>query len=183
MVNMEWLRVFEGWLPELQELIPRALEGLTRGRDDVVAVALFTDSDARTLQPAALSRTHRDALAVEYPAYAEAYAWDPDEWDILPGPHEPSIFGPLMTKVAALADEVGDEQWESYLLLAYNWVVEGMKNVYENGFFDTAYPGANVSFWVTDTDIHRENLIDWIVLLNPHDRSAAYVTYLRDHGL
>ncbi len=183
MVNMEWLRVMEAWLPELQDLIPPALESVTAGRDDVVAVALFTDSDARTLQPAALTRTHLAELEAEYPEYAVPYAWDPDEWDLLPRQGERNILNSVTAKLGALADEVDEAQWESFLLLAFNWMVEGMKNLHKEGFFDAAYPGANVAFWVTDTRVHRENMIEWIQLFNPPERSAAYVAYLREHGL
>jgi hypothetical protein len=182
-VNMEWLHVFEGWLPELQELIPPALEGLTGARDDVVGVALVTDSDGRTLQPAALSRSRRDELAVEHPAHAQAYAWEPDEWDILPGLHEPSLFDPLMAKVRALSDEVDDESWLGYTVLAYNWVVEGMKNLANEGWFETVHPDAKVAFWVTDSEEPVENVIEWVQLLNPPERSAPYVAHLREHGL
>jgi hypothetical protein len=180
---MEWLKVFESWLPELQERIPPALERLTHGRDDVVAVALFTDSDGGTLQPAALSRARREELAREYPQYAEAYAWDPDEWDILPAAHERSLFDPLMAKVRTLADEVDDVAWLGYTVLVYNFFVEGMKNLANEGYFESTYPGANVAFWVTDSDEPTENVIEWVQLLNPPERSAAYVTYLREHGL
>lgn len=183
MVNMEWLRVMEAWLPELQDLIPPALESVTAGRDDVVAVALFTDSDARTLQPAALTRTHLAGLEAEYPEYAVPYAWDPDEWDILPGPHEPSLFDPLMAKIRTFADEVDEDAWLGYTVLVFNFFVEGMKNLAREGYFESTYPGANVAFWVTDTDEPVENLIEWVELLNPPERSARYVAYLREHGL
>jgi Domain of unknown function (DUF4303) len=182
-VNMEWLRVMEAWLPEVQDLIPPALESVTAGRDDVVAVALFTDSDARTLQPAALSRGRLAELQAESPDYAVLYAWDPDEWDLLPGQGDRNDLSSVMAKVAALAEDVDEAQWESFLLLAFNWMVEGMKNLAKEGFFDAAYPGANVAFWVTDTRVHRENMIEWIQLLNPPERSAPYVAYLREHGL
>lgn len=183
MVNMEWLRAMETWTPELADLIPPALASVTAGRDDVVAVALFTDSDAGTLQPAALSRGRLAELQAEHPDYAVLYAWDPDEWDLLPGPNDVNVLDSVMAKVRALAEDVADDQWEGFLLLAFNWVVEGMKNLYAEGFFDAAYPGANVAFWVTDTRVHRENMIEWTQLFNPPERSAPYVAYLREHGL
>jgi len=68
-------------------------------------------------------------------------------------------------------------------VLVFNFFVEGMKNLAREGYFESTYPGANVAFWATDTDEPVENLIEWVELLNPPERSAAYVTYLREHGL
>ena len=183
MVNMEWVRTFEAWLPELQEAIPPALELVTQGRDDVVGVALFTDSDGRTLQPAALTRSHRDEIAAEYPEWAVLNAWDPDEWDLFLGPRQVTGLDTVMKKVGAFADAVDESQWFSFTILAYNWMVEGMKNLALEGFWDATYRDANVAFWVTDTRVDRENMIDWIRLFNPPERSAPYVAHLREHGL
>jgi hypothetical protein len=182
-VNLEWVRSFEAWLPELQEAIPPALRLVTQGRDDVVGVALFTDSDGRTLQPAALTRAHRDEIAAEYPEYAVLNAWNPDEWDLFLGPRQGSGLDTVMRKVQAFADTIDDDQWVSYTILAYNWMVEGMRNLALEGFFDAAYPDTNVAFWITDTQTDPENMVDWITLFNPTERSAPYVAYLREHGL
>lgn len=178
MVNMEWLQTMERWIPELQDTIPAALEAVTRGRDDIVSVGLFTDSDAGTLQAAALSQAHWDSIRTEESEHTVLDAWDPDEWDLFPG-DERNVLDSVMAKVRALASEVPESQWESFLLLAFNVIVEAMKGLYQDGFFDTAYPNANVAFWVTDTKVHRENLVEWMSLLNPPERVAPYVQYLR----
>lgn len=178
MVNMEWLQTMERWIPELQGTIPAALEAVTRGRDDIVSVGLFTDSDAGTLQAAALSRGRWDEIQAQGSEHTVLYAWDPDEWDLFAG-NQRNELDSVMAKVRSLAAEVPESQWESFLLLAYNVIVEAMRKLYADGFFDTAYPKANVAFWVTDTKVHRENLIEWMTLFNPPERVAPYVQYLR----
>ena len=82
-----------------------------------------------------------------------------------------SGLGPAIVKrqSAALAGRVGVDH-----------TGPGVRFVVE---LDAAYPGANVAFWVTDTRVHRENMIEWIQLFNPPERSAPYVAYLREHGL
>ena len=178
-VNSEWMQAFEAWLPELQERIPAALEAVTAGRDDVVGVALYTDADASTLIPAALTRKHRAELAAEYPTYAELYAWDPDEWDLQLPADQAGVLDPLMAKVRALAKEVDEENWRSFTILAWTWMTEGLKNLVQEGFFEASYPGANVSFWITDYHAHVDTMIEWAELLNPPERSAPYVAWLR----
>ena len=178
-MNPEWLQAFEAWLPELQERIPVALAEVCGGHDDVVGVALYTDADASTLIPAALTRGRRDELAAEYPAYAELYAWDSDEWDLLLPSDRAGALDPLMAKVRTLAAEVDDDNWTSFTILAWTWMTEGMKNLRQEGFFDAAYPGANVSFWITDHRASVDTMSDWAQLLNPPERSAPYVAWLR----
>lgn len=182
-VNREWLEAFEAWLPKLQEAIPSALESVTRSRVGVVGVALYTDADASTLIPAALTRKHRGELAAEYPDYAELYAWDPDEWDLQLPADQAGVLDPLMAKVRMLAPEVGEENWRSFTIMAWTWMTEGMKNLAQEGFFETTYPGANVSFWITDYRPHVDTMIEWVELLNPPARSALYVAWLRENGL
>lgn len=75
MVNAEWLKTFEGWLPELQAAIRQSLEAVTRGRPDLVAVGIVTDSDGRTLQPVALSHVHLAELVNGYPEHAASFVW------------------------------------------------------------------------------------------------------------
>jgi len=180
-VKSEWMQAFEAWLPELMERIPLALAEVTAGRDDVVGVALYTDADASTLVPAALTRGHRAELAAEYPEFAELYGWDPDEWDLQLPEDRSGAMAPLMAKVRTLAAEVGEDQWRSFTVLAWTWMTEGMKNLAHDGFFEASYPGANVAFWVTDYKPSAETMVDWVKLLNPPERSAPYVAWLRAH--
>ena len=178
-VNKEWMQAFETWLPELQERIPAALAAVTDGHDDVVGVALYTDADASTLIPAALTRGHRAKLVAENPELAELYGWDPDEWDLQLPATQANVLDPLMAKVRTLAAEVGEDRWRSFTILAWTWMTEGMKNLEKEGFFDASYPGANVVFWITDYRAHVDTVIDWAELLNPPERSAPYVAWLR----
>lgn len=178
-VNPEWLQAFEAWLPELQERIPAALAEVTEGHDDVVGVALYTDADASTLIPAALTAGRRAELAAEYPDFAELYRWDSDEWDLQLPADRAGALDPLMTKVRALAREVGEDQWNSFRILTWTWMTEGMKNLRHEGFFDATYPGANVSFWITDYRASVQTMVDWAELLNPPERCAPYVAWLR----
>ena len=55
--------------------------------------------------------------------------------------------------------------------MAWTWITEGMKNLAQEGFFETTYPGANVSFWITDYHAHVDTMIEWVELLNPPARS------------
>jgi hypothetical protein len=178
-LNPEWWAVLEAWLPELQERTAAALEMVTAGHDDIVAVALFTDADAATLVPAALTAAHRAELEKELPEYAVQAGWNPNEFDLQLGRREPGVLDPLMAKVKTLAEEVDDADMLSFRLLAWNWMVEGLRNLSRDGAFDAAYPGANVSFWITDYHPDVENVIEWVELLNPPERSAPYVAWLR----
>jgi hypothetical protein len=182
-VNPEWWPVLEAWLPELQERIAAALEALTAGHDDIVAVAVFTDADASTLVPAALTAAHRAELEKEFPDYAEQAGWDPNEFDLELGRREPGVLDPLMEKVKTLAEDVADADMLSFRVLVWNWMVEGLKNLSRDGVLDAAYPRANVSFWITDYHPDVENMVEWIELLNPPERSAQYVAWLRENGL
>lgn len=184
MVNMEWVAVFEGWLPELQTLIPQALLEVTAGpdsriRDDIVSIALFTDSDCGTLQPAALTGKHLLASREAYPNFSTLMAWDPDEWDLFLQKQQPGVLDPFMQRVRDFAETVPEEQWFSFTLLGFNFIVEAMKNLYREGFFEATYPGCNVAFWVTDTNLSHETQVDWVTLFNPPERYAAYVEWLR----
>lgn len=178
-IDPEWAQAFEAWLPELQERIPVALAQVAAGHDDVVGVALYTDADASTLIPAALTQGRRAELAAEYPEYAELYGWDSDEWDLQLASGQAGALDPLMAKVRTLAAEVDDDNWNSFRILAWTWMTEGMKNLRQEGFFDAAYPGANVSFWITDYRASVATMCDWAQLLNPPERSAPYVAWLR----
>jgi len=178
-VNSEWMQALEAWLPELQERIPAALAEVAGGRDDVVGVALYTDADASTLIPAAVTRAHCAEVAAAYPDYAEQAGWNPDEWDLQLPAHQAGTLDPLMAKVKALAEEVDEDHWRSFTILVWTWMTEGLKNLVQEGFFDAAYPGANVAFWITDYKAHVDTMVDWVELLNPPERSAPYVAWLR----
>jgi len=93
--------------------------------------------------------------------------------------HQAGVLDPLMAKVRALAKEVDEENWRSFTILTWTWMTEGLKNLVQEGFFEASYPGANVSFWITDYHAHVDTMIEWAELLNPPERSAPYVAWLR----
>lgn len=175
----QWWTALEPYAAEVRESIPEALAAITQGRDDIVGVGLITDADARTLVPVALSRARREQAAAADPALAVFSAWCPDEWDIQAAPRQHTVLDSLATAVDRIAAGVDDSRWVSFTTLVTNWYVERMAELADDGFFETAYPGANVTFWVTDSNEPAENVVEWVELLNPPERCAPYVAWLR----
>lgn len=94
-------------------------------------------------------------------------------------PGDAGLLAPVMVKVQGLADTVGDDEWLAYLVHVFNWMVEAMASLASYGYFEHAFPGAAVTFWVTDTHAPVDDRIEWIDLMNEPGRSDLYAAFLR----
>ncbi|MDO5501441.1 MAG: DUF4303 domain-containing protein [Propionibacteriaceae bacterium] len=176
-----WLDRLDPHLDELRAAILDALPRLTGERDDIVAVGLFSDDSADTIVAAALTAAHQQANDEEYPHLADYLPWVTDEWDLIAS--QPDALSALAEKIAPLAEDVPAEQFVLYRATKFVWIVDAMAGLVKDGWFEEHYPGANVTFWVTDSDIDEETVIEWVEDLNPPERAARFVAFARSHGI
>lgn len=166
-----WVNMLDTELADdLVQGLRRALMRLTEGHDHIAGVALYSDSDASTLVPAALTAAWLGRLQAQHPELADHHPWMVDEWDLQLGDDDP--FKSVTDRINEHAEQIDDDDWIEWTDTVWSWVTEVMLG--QRSWFDQTYPAANVVFHVTDEDIPVETLVEWANLLNPPERASTF---------